>query len=63
MEIEDGLYLVEPKRDLKYLGEKTIVKILNAKKYPDDCVEIFYAEKEFSLKDIKIIKKLDIEKL
>lgn len=63
--IEDGWYLVSPKAKgrLSYQENSFIVIIFNAKKYPDYCVSIIGDESEYSLKDIKIIKKLDLNKL
>jgi hypothetical protein len=63
--LEDGYYLVKPKEKggLTYMGEKFIVHIYGAKEYPDDCVSLTGDESQYSLKSIKIIKKLDLNKL
>ena len=63
--LEDGYYLVKPKEKggLTYMGEKFIVRIYGAKEYPDDCVSLTGDESQYSLKNIKIIKRLDLNKL
>lgn len=45
------------------MKDKFIVHIYDAKEYPDDCVSLTGDELQYSLKSIKIIKKLDLNKL
>ena len=63
--IDNGYYLVKPKEkgNLSYMRDKFIVHIYGAKEYPDDCVSLTGDESQYSLKSIKIIKKLDLNKL
>lgn len=63
--IENGYYLVKSREKgcLSYMKDKFIVYIVNADEYPEYCVRTTGDESEYSLNDIKIIKKLDLNKL
>lgn len=63
--IEDGYYLAKAKTKgkLSYMKDRFIVCIGGAEEYFSNCVSITGDELLYSLNDIKIIKKLDLNKL